>query len=90
MPSRTVRARLRLLYLLFKIGLWCAEAVGEWMVRLANLYRAIARYEGGAQRAVIMVGGSTALALWGVSRFAFLVLYLPTVRIQKVLSAAGW
>lgn len=90
MPSRIARARLRLLYILFKIGLWCAEAVGEWMVRLANLHRALARYEGSAGRAVIMIGGSATLALWGVSRVAFLALYLPTHRIQKALSAAGW
>jgi hypothetical protein len=60
------------------------------MVRLANLHRAIARYEGSAERTVIVIGGSTTLALWGVSRLAFLALYLPTRRIQKVLSAAGW
>jgi hypothetical protein len=90
MPSRITRACLRLLYILFKIGLWFTEAVGEWMVRLANLHRAIARYEGSAERTVIVIGGSTTLALWGVSRLAFLALYLPTRRIQKVLSAAGW
>ena len=90
MPSRIARACLRLLYVLFKIGLWSTEAVGEWMVRLANLHRAVARYEGSAERAVIVLGGSTTLALWAVSRLAFLALYLPTHRIQKVLSAAGW
>ena len=90
MPLRIARARLRLLYIVFKIGIWCAEAVGEWMVRLANLHRAVARYEGSAQRAVILVGGSTTLALWGVSRLAFLALYLPTRHIQEFLSAAGW
>lgn len=90
MPLRIARARLRLLYVLFKIGLWFTEAVGEWMVRLANLHRAIARYEGSAERMVIVLGGSTTLALWGVSRVAFLALYLPTHRIQKLLSAAGW
>jgi hypothetical protein len=60
------------------------------MVRFANLHRAIARYEGSAERAVVVVGGSTTLALWGVSRLAFLALYLPTHRIQRLLSAAGW
>ena len=90
MSPRTHRARLRGLYVVFKIGLWCAEAVGEWMVRLANLHRAVMRYQGSAERAVIVVGGSTTLALWGVSRIAFLVLFVPTHRIQKVLSAAGW
>ena len=90
MPWRMGQARLRLLYILFRIGLWCAEAVGEWMVRLANLHRAVARYQGSAERAVIVLGGSTTLALWGVSRLAFLALYLPTHRIQQVLSAAGW
>lgn len=92
-PNRrplTTRPRLRLLYILFRIALWWTEAVGEWMVRLANLYRAVGRYEGSAERAVVLLGGSMALALWGVSRLAFLALYLPTVRIQKVLSAAGW
>lgn len=88
--SRIAPARLRLLYLVFKISLWCTEAVGEWMVRLANLHRAIACYQGSAERAVIVVGGSTTLALWGISRVAFLALYVPTHRIQKVLSAAGW
>ena len=90
MPARVARAELRVLYVLFKIGLWSAEAVGEWMVRLANLHRAVMRYQGSAERAVIVVGGSTTLALWGVSRIAFLVLFVPTHRIQKVLSAAGW
>jgi hypothetical protein len=90
MPSRPVRVRLRALYILFKIGLWCTEAVGEWMVRLAHLHRAVARYEGSAKRAVIVVGGSMTLALWGVSRLAFLTLYMPTQRLQEVLSAAGW
>jgi hypothetical protein len=89
MASRIARARLRLLYIVFKIGLWCAEAVGEWMVRFAKLHRAVARYEGGAERAVIVIGGGTTLALWGVSRLAFLAVYLPTDRIQKLLSAAG-
>ena len=78
MCSRADRARLGPLYVLFKIGLWWAEAVGEWMVRLANLHRAVARYEGSAERAVIVVGGGTTLALWGVSRLAFLALYVPT------------
>jgi hypothetical protein len=90
MASRIARARLRVLYILFKLGLWCAEAVGEWMVRLASLHRAVARYEGSSERAVIVVAGSTTLALWGVSRLAFLALYLPTRQIQKFLSAAGW
>ena len=90
MPSPIAGARLRLLYILFKIGLWLTEAVGEWMVRLANIHRAVARYEGSAERAVIVVGGSTTLAFWGVSRLAFLALYLPTRRMQKVLSASGW
>jgi hypothetical protein len=90
MALRAARARLRLLYILFRTGLWFTEAVGEWMVRLANLHRAIARYEGSAERVVIVVGGSTTFALWGVSRLAFLCLYLPTHRIQKLLSAAGW
>ncbi len=89
MPSRIARARLRVLYTLFKIGLWSTEAVGEWMVRLATAHRAVARYEGSAERAVVVVGGSTTLALWGVSRLAFLALYLPTCRIQRSLSAAG-
>jgi hypothetical protein len=89
-PVRASRAGLRLLYILFKIGLWCAEAVGEWMVRLANLHRAVARYEGGASRLVIVLGGSATLVLWGVSRLAFLALYLPTHRIQRLLTAAGW
>lgn len=84
------QARLRLLYIVFRIGLWFTEAVGIWMVRLANLHRAIARYQGSAERVVIVVGGSTTLALWGVSRLAFLALYLPTTRIQKLLSTAGW
>ena len=84
------RPHLHLLYRLFKIALWCTEAVGEWMVRLANLYRAVIRYEGSAERAIIVVGGSMALALWGLSRLAFLALYLPTLRIQQVLSAADW
>lgn len=87
---RIARARLRLLYAVFKLGLWFTEAVGEWMVRLANLHRAIARYEGSAERVIIVVGGSTTFALWGVSRLAFLCLYLPTHRLQKLLSAAGW
>lgn len=87
---RIARARLRLLYALFKVGLWCAVAVGEWMVRLAKLHRAVARYEGSAQRTVVVVGGGTTLVLWGVARLAFLGLYLPTHRIQRVLSAAGW
>jgi hypothetical protein len=86
----TAQYRLRLLYVLFRIVLWCTEAVGEWMVRLANLYRAVVRYEGSAERAVIVIGGYMTLALWGVSRLAFLALYLPTLRIQKSLSAAGW
>ena len=90
MFPRIAGARLRLLYILFKIGLWCTEAVGEWMVRLANLHRTVAGYEGSAERAVIVLGGSTTLALWGVSRLAFLVLYLPTHRMQKILSASGW
>jgi hypothetical protein len=90
MPLRIARARLRLLYILFRIGLWFTEAVGEWMVRLANLHRAIAQYEGSAERVVIVVGGSTTFALWGVSRLAFLCLYRPTHRIQELLSAAGW
>lgn len=90
MASRVPRVRLRLLYVLFKIGLWCTEAVGEWMVRFANLHKVVARYEGSAERAVIVVGASMTLALWGVTRLAFLALYLPTVRIQKLLSAAGW
>jgi hypothetical protein len=90
MPWRIAHARLRLLYILFRIGLWCAEAVGEWMVRLANLHKAIAQYEGSAERTVVLIGGSTTLALWGVSRLAFLALYLPTHRIQTILSAAGW
>jgi hypothetical protein len=90
MASRIPRARLRLLYVLFKISLWCTEAVGEWMVRLAKLHRAVARYEGNAERAVIAVGGGTTLVLWGVSRLAFLALYVPTHRIQKSLSAAGF
>jgi hypothetical protein len=90
MSAQVARARLRLLYTLFKVGLWCTEAVGEWMVRLANLHRAVARYQGNAERAVIVLGGSTTLALWGVSRLAFLALYLPTHRIQRSLSAAGW
>jgi hypothetical protein len=89
MPVRIVRARLRLMYILFKLGLWCSLAVGEWMVRLANLYRAMARYEGSARRTVLLVGGSTTLMLWGVTRLAFLGLYLPTHRIQRALSAAG-
>lgn len=87
---RIARARLRVLYVLFKIGLWFTEAVGEWMVRFANLHRAIARYQGSAERAVILLGGSTTLALWGVCRLAFLALYLPTLRMQQVLSASGW
>lgn len=70
--------------------MWWAEAVGEWMVRFANLYRAVVRYEGSAQLAVVVVIGSMTLALWAVSRLAFLALYVPTVRIQKLLSAAGW
>ena len=74
MPSRIARARLRMLHIVFKLGLWCTEAVGEWMVRLANIHRAVARYEGSAERAVIVVGGSMTLALWGVSRLAFLTL----------------
>jgi hypothetical protein len=78
------------LYAAFKLGLWFTEAVGIWMVRLANLHRAVARYEGSAERVIIVVGGSTTLALWGVSRLAFLCLYRPTHRIQRVLSAAGW
>jgi hypothetical protein len=78
------------LYVVFKVCLWCTEAVGEWMVRLANLHRAVARYEGSAERAVIVLGGGTTLALWGVSRLAFLALYVPTHRIQRSLSAAGW
>lgn len=90
MASRSASARLRLLYVVFKICLWWTEAVGEWMVRLANLHRAIARYEGSAERAVMVLGGGTTLALWGVSRLAFLALYLPTHRIQRSLSAAGW
>jgi len=90
MPSRAARARLRLLYRVFKVGLWFTEAVGEWMVRLARLHKAIARYEGSAERVVVVVGGSTTFALWGVSRIAFLCLYLPTHRIQRLLSAAGW
>ena len=60
------------------------------MVRLARLHRAVARYEGGAERVIIVVGGSTTLALWGVSRLAFLALYLPTHRLQRSLAAAGW
>jgi hypothetical protein len=59
------------------------------MVRLANLHRAVGRYQGNAERAVILVGGSTTLALGGVCRLAFLAVYLPTHRIQKSLSAAG-
>jgi hypothetical protein len=59
------------------------------MVRLASLHRAVGRYEGSAERAVIVVGGSTTLALWGVTRLAFLALYQPTHRIQEFLSAAG-
>jgi hypothetical protein len=59
------------------------------MVRLANLHRAVGRYEGNAERAVILVCGSTTLALWGITRLAFLAVYLPTHRIQKSLSAAG-
>jgi hypothetical protein len=90
MHARIAPAHLRLLYVLFKIGLWCTEAVGEWMVRLANLHRAAACYRGSAARTVIVLGGSATLALWGVTRLAFLALYLPTHRIQKVLSAAGW
>ena len=90
MASRIAQARLRLLYVVFRIGLWFTEAVGEWMVRLAKLHRTIARYEGSAERVVIVVGGSTTFALWGVSRLAFLCLYLPTHRIQRLLSAAGW
>ncbi|HET6869587.1 MAG TPA: hypothetical protein VFH80_26985 [Solirubrobacteraceae bacterium] len=78
------------MYAAFKLGLWFTEAVGEWMVRLAKLHRAIARYEGSAERVIIVVGGSTTFALWGVSRLAFLCLYVPTHRMQKVLSAAGW
>ena len=79
-----------MLYILFKVGLWWTEAVGLWMVRLANLHRAVARYEGSAERAVIVVGGSTTLMLWGVSRLAFFALFLPTHRIQRLLSASGW
>lgn len=90
MPRRIAQARLRLLYILFRTGLWCTEAVGEWMVRLASLHKGVARYQGSAERAVMVVGGSTTLALWGVSRLAFLTLYLPTHRIQRILSAAGW
>lgn len=90
MPSRNPRTYQRFLYMLFRAGLWCAEAVGEWMVRLANLHRAVARYEGSAERAVIVVGGSATLALWGVSRLTFLALYVPTRHIQEFLSAAGW
>jgi hypothetical protein len=78
------------LYAVFKIGLWFTEAVGEWMVRLANLHRAIVRYQGNAERVVIVVGGSTTFVLWGASRLAFLSVYLPTHRIQQVLAAAGW
>ncbi len=89
MPLRIARARLHLLYIVFKLGLWCTEAVGEWMVRLANLHKAVARYEGSAERAVLVVGGGMTLALWGVSRVTFLALYLPTHRIQRSLSAAG-
>ena len=89
MPVRIARTRLRVLYGLFKLGLWCSLAVGEWMVRLANLYRAVARYEGIARRTVLVLGGSTTLVLWGFTRLAFLGLYLPTHRIQKALSAAG-
>ena len=87
---RTVGTRMRFLYLLFRVGLWCAEAVGEWMVRLANLHRAVARYEGRAERAVIVVAGGATLGLWAVSRLAFLVLYVPTRHVQELLSAAGW
>ncbi len=83
------RPRLRLLYILFKLGLWWSEAVGQWMVRLANLYRTVAAYEGSAQRAVIVVVGGTTLVLWGFTRLVFLGLYLPTHRIQKLLSAGG-
>jgi hypothetical protein len=90
MALRIARARLLLLYVLFKIGVWCSEAVGEWMVRLAKLHRAVARYEGGAAGAVIVLGGTMTLVLWGVTRLAFFVLYLPTYRIHKALSAAGW
>jgi hypothetical protein len=90
MASRIVQARLRLLYVLFKLGVWSAEAVGEWMVRLANWHRAIARYEGSAERAVVVLGGSMTLVLWGITRLTFLGLYRPTHRLQRVLSAAGW
>lgn len=90
MPSPTARGRLRLLYILFRIGLWWTEAVGEWMVRAASWHRAVVRYEGGAERPVIVVGGGVTLALWGISRLTFLALYLPTLRMQKSLSAAGW
>lgn len=82
-------SRLRLLYLLFKLGLWWTEAVGIWMVRLANLYRATVRYEGSARRGVIVVGGTASLALWGVTRLAFLALYHPTRMIQEHLTAAN-
>ncbi len=90
MAMQISRAHLRLLYIVFKLGLWCSEAVGIWMVRLADVYRAVLRYEGSAQRAVVVLGGSTTLVLWGLTRLAFLGFYLPTHRIQRVLSAAGW
>ena len=90
MASRSNQARLHLLYMLFQLGLWWSEAVGEWMVRLANWHRAVARYEGSAGRAVVVALGGTTLVLWGITRLAFLGVYGPTHRLQKVLSAAGW
>ena len=90
MPLPIARARLRLLYVLFRFGLWCTEAIGLWMVRLATLYRAIVRYEGNAQRAIVVIGGGATLMLWGATRLAFLGFYRPTHRIQRTLTAAGW
>ena len=61
----------------FRLGMWWAEAVGEWMVRLARLHRAAVSYRG-QWRTLILVGKPAIFGLWLVTRMCFVAVYHPT------------
>lgn len=76
-----------MLLVLFRLGLWCSEAVGEWMIRFAQLYRASVRYRGD-WRALIVASQPVTFTLWLIARISFLACYAPTVWAGRVLAAA--
>ncbi len=82
-PSVRWRAVPRtILYGVFKLGMWWAEAVGEWMVRFADHHRRNIEHRHLAAGIV----RSGVLLLWLLSRISFNAAYYPTVLLGRRLA----